>query len=295
MKTTAPQGLALAVLVCGCTVPEISFMDLKSAEAEPDAGIPADAPATDAGPDETPEERDAEAPVRTGEPPSAGAAGGGKPRAGSGGAGGSAGTAPMTPDAAGMGGAAGATEPPPDPPDMPTEMEPMAACAVWKTATPSDREPPAGAVEGGFENVAGVASRQYVCRFRPEGGAYAVPGKFIVGLGCYIAYRDGDRVVPKSLMRGDIEVLTPATGCSFSWRTAGPTTLPAGAVDLGDPAGGRNFACRGDYSAVASSGKQIGSILASSDDPAINQCYFESFSGAIQPMDPAQFEVLVQD
>jgi hypothetical protein len=107
--------------------------------------------------------------------------------------------------------------------------------------------------------------------------------------------RDAQQVDDASMLDGMFEVLTPAPGCTFSWRKATATALPPGVADLGDPAGGGNYACHGDYSTVASSGKQIGTLIPSADKPAQYQCFFESFSNAIQPTDPQMFEVLVQD
>jgi len=287
-----------ALLATGCTVPSITIEERASSATTADAGSLEDAAvggsaasAPDAG---------AKRPTRSGKP--AAGSGAQASKAGSGGmaaadgggvisatpmgSGGNAGEPASSSGAAGAAGGAGSAAP---------GMLPR-GCAVWTMVSVRDSAPPAGAVEGGFETVTGVTNRQYVCRFRPPGGNFTIPGKYVVGLGCYVTYRrDAQTVVDASMLDGMIEVLTPAPGCSFSWRTATAKELPAGVADLGDPAGGRNYACHGDYSTVASSGKQIGTMIASSDNPPQNQCWFESFSNAIQPSDPKLFEVLVQD
>jgi hypothetical protein len=156
---------------------------------------------------------------------------------------------------------------------------------------------PAGAVEGGSEILTGTATpaKQYVCRARPAGNTYAIPGKYVVGQGCYVPYRQDGKVMKVDVLDGLIDVLLPAAGCSFSWQTASITMLPRNVIDLGDPAGGGNYACRGYYNSVASSGIQIGAVLATQDDPPLNQCWFESFVGVVQPAEPSEFEVLVLD
>lgn len=98
-----------------------------------------------------------------------------------------------------------------------------------------------------------------------------------------------------SMLDGMLEILTAAPGCSFSWRTASGTMIPPGAVDLGDPAGGPNYACHGYYSSIASSGTQIGVVIPSTTEPVMQQCWFQTFVGAAQPQDAMMFEVLAQD
>jgi hypothetical protein len=171
-------------------------------------------------------------------------------------------------------------------------MPPTRACLVW-TSINIRNGPPAGAIEGGFETVAGVTTRQYICRLRPPGSVYAIPGKYVDSVGCYVTQRRGAQVNDTSVLDGLIDVLVPAPGCIFSWQAATPAEIPAGAVDLGDPADGRNYACRGDYENIGTTGIQIGTVIPSTDNPPLNQCWFESFASAIQPEDPAKFEVLV--
>ena len=296
---------ATTLLLVACTVPDLRIEERASVREAPDASA-ADSGGfdePDAGKSDTPRTRDSGTDIRTGEagaaaPGSGGRSGtaaiGGRSSAGAGaagsastasaGSGGQAGSG--VPPAAGSGGAAGA----------PLPMQPTRACLVW-TSINIRNGPPPGAIEGGFETIAGVTTRQYICRIRPAGGTYAIPGKYVDRVGCYIAHRPSEQaqVTDVSVLDGLIDVLVPAPGCTFSWRTATPAEVPAGAVDLGDPADGRNYACRGDYSNIGASGTQIGTIIPSTDNPPVNQCWFESFGNAIQPMDEAKFEVLVLD
>lgn len=189
----------------------------------------------------------------------------------------------------------GSTSPPgPTNEEAGAPKDPSRSCIAWRSVDARSEMVPPGSVEGGLETVAGVPKQQYVCRFRPENSAYAIPGKYVVGLGCYVTRRVNGAVEQASVLTGTIDLLTPASGCSFSWRTANGTTLPASAVDLGDPAGGKHYACHGFYNGI-SSGTQIGTIIPSTDDKPVHQCWFQSFSGASQPADPTQFEVLAQD
>lgn len=283
----------MALSPLACTVPELRIEEHVS--ERPDASA-ADGIGRDAG---VVRPLDAGTPVQTGEPnagaeaPSAGDAAASGPtndagstggaEAGSGAAGqASAGSGGMTDS--GAAGTGGATEP----------MQPARACLLW-TSVNVRNGPPSGAIEAGFETVAGVTARQYICRIRPAGSIYAIPGKYVERVGCYVAHRPKEQVTTVAVQDGLIDVLVPKPGCTFSWRAASPSELPEGAVDLGDPAEGRHYACRGDYMTIGSTGVQVGTILPSTDDPPVNQCWFESFSSAIQPKDPTQFEVLVLD
>lgn len=295
------QWFVLTLLAMACTVPDLRIEERASLSEKRDAS------AADGGDGE---DRDAGSDVRTGEATAgraatgsagnaatsgnsgnsgnAGGAASGSGSAGTGGVAANAGSGGQAgisePAAAGMGGAAGAPQP----------MQPTRACLVW-TSTNIRSGPPAGAIEGGFETIAGVTTRQYICRVRPAGSTYAIPGKYVERIGCYVVQRRDQQVTDVSVLDGLIDVLVPAPGCTFSWRTATPAEIPAGAVDLGDPADGRNYACRGDYANIGASGTQIGTIIPSTDIPPANQCWFESFSNAIQPTDPTKFEVLVLD
>jgi hypothetical protein len=287
-------GVLVLLLTAACTVPDLVIEEQTSVSverdasaADSDAGVEADA-ARDAGP----RTRDSGTEVRTGQGSAEGAAGnaaaggsGGSGKSASAGAGGAAGQAGAPqPGAAGTGGSAGAPEP----------MQPTRSCLVW-TSINIRSGPPPGAFEGGFETIAGVTTRQYICRFRPPGSTYAIPGKYVDSLGCYVTQRVGAQVEDSSVLDGLIDVLVPAPGCTLSWRAATPSELPAGVVDLGDPADGRNYACRGEYANIGTNGNQIGSVIRSTDNPPLNQCWFESFADAILPEDPSKFEVLVLD
>lgn len=287
---------SMALLSLACSVPDLRIEERASVRRTRDAG----APTTDGGASEPRDEgsiddppaRDSGVDVRTG---SAGAAapGGGRSgnaatsgggNAGAAGNAASGGRAGAPASAAGAGGAAGTAQP----------MQLARACLVW-TSINIRNGPPPGAIEGGAETVAGVTTRQFICRIRPAGSTYAIPGKYVDRLGCYIAHRQDAQVMDVSVLDGLIDVLVPAPGCTFSWRAASPAEIPADAVDLGDPADGRNYGCRGEYSNLGASGTQIGTIIPSTDAPPVNQCWFESFGGTIQPKDPAVFEVLVLD
>ena len=280
---------SMALLSLACIVPDLRIEEHASVREARDAAAPAAAndggasEQLDAGGSDDPPARDSGADVRTGIAGTAASSGGRSGNAAmSGGA--SGGRAGTPASAAGTGGAAGMAQP----------MQPARACAVW-TSINIRNGPPPGAIEGGFETVAGVTTRQFICRIRPAGSTYAIPGKYVDRLGCYIARRQDAQVMDVSVLDGLIDVLVPAPGCTFSWRAASPAEIPAGAVDLGDPADGRNYACRGEYGNVGASGTQIGTILVSTDAAPVNQCWFESFGGAIQPTDPAEFEVLALD
>jgi len=303
-------ALYLATLLpMACTVPDLRIEVRSSVGEAPDAAA-ADSGTSeerDAGTGDTPRTRDSGTAVRTGEAGAGAAApsdGGRSGNAASGGRGGSGGSGAsgasggpgavsaggggqagsVQPPAAGAGGAAGASQP----------MQPTRACLTW-TSINIRNGPPAGAIEGGFETIAGVTTRQYICRIRPPGGTYAIPGKYVDRVGCYIVHRRDGQVTDLSVLDGLIDVLVPAPGCTFSWRAATPAEIPVGAVDLGDPADGRNYACRGSYSNIGASGTQIGTVILSTDNPPVNQCWFESFSNVFQPMEPTEFEVLVLD
>jgi hypothetical protein len=286
----------MALLTQACSVPDLRIEERASVRGARDAAAPATdgggSEQLDAGSSDDQPARDSGADVSTGRAgtaaPSGGRSGnaamsgeGGADAAGNAASGGRAGT-PAS--AAGAGGAAGTAQP----------MQPARACLVW-TSINIRNGPPPGAIEGGFETVAGVTTRQFICRIRPAGSTYAIPGKYVDRLGCYIARRHDAQVMDVSVLDGLIDVLVPAPGCTFSWRAASPGEIPAGAVDLGDPADGRNYGCRGEYSNLGASGTQIGTIIPSTDAPPVNQCWFESFGGTIQPTEPAEFEVLVLD
>lgn len=275
---------AVTLLSTACSVPDLLIEERVSVHRARDAAAAEGGTSDelDAGSADNPRSRDSGSDVRTGEPQapsdggradSAAMSGGGK------GAEASAGSAAQAGAAEPAAGAAG-------------EPQPARACLVW-TSINIRNGPPPGAIEGGFETIAGVTTRQYICRIRPAGSTYAIPGKYVDRVGCYIAHRRDDQVTDVSVLDGLIDVLVPAPGCAFGWETATPAEIPAGAVDLGDPADGRNYACRGDYSNIGASGTQIGTIIPSTDAPPVNQCWFESFSNAIQPMEPTKFEVLV--
>lgn len=299
---------SLALLTAACSVPNFTFQELAGAETTSDAGLAPDAglESSDAGavePDASAKDAGARRPVRSGKTPTAGAASGGSTgsvgAAGVSAAGGGAGSPGAPPASGGSAGAGGVVSGPQNSAGSAAGASGSASarvCAVWQRIGARDNAAPAGAVEGGFETVTGVTNRQYVCRFQPPGSSFAIPGKYIVGLGCYVTYRrNAQQVDDASMLDGMFEVLTPAPGCTFSWRKATATELPAGVADLGEPAGGRNYACHGDYGTVASNGKQVGTLIPSADNPPQYQCFFESFSNAIQPSEPSMFEVLVQD
>lgn len=301
---TRAELAVCALLAAGCTVPDLKIEEQASV-SEP---LDASAAESDAGVELDTRERDGGMEVRTGAPAAGegGRAGtaavGGAGTSARGGAGAaapppSAGTAAVAgragasgPSPAGMGGAAGAA----GAAGTSAPMEPARACLLW-TSINVRNGPPAGAIEAGFETVAGVRTRQYICRLRPAGSTYAIPGKYVDRVGCYVVERRDGQVTDSSSLEGLIDVLVPAPGCTFSWRAGSGAELPQGAIDLGDPPGGGNYACRGEYSTLAASGTQIGRIIPSTDTPALNQCWFESFSNAIQPSDPSKFEVLVLD
>jgi hypothetical protein len=278
---------SMALLSLACIVPDLQIEEQASVRGSRDAAA-ADGGGSeqlDAGGNDDPPARDSGADIRTGIAGTAAPSGGrsGNAAMSDGGSAAAAGSAPSG-GRAGTGGAAGAAQP----------MQPPVACLMW-TSINIRNGPPPGAIEGGFETIAGVTTRQFICRIRPAGSTYAIPGKYVDRVGCYIARRQDAQVMDVSVLDGLVDVLVPAPGCTFSWRAASPAEIPAGAVDLGDPADGRNYVCRGEYSNVAASGTQIGTIIASTDAPPVNQCWFESFGGVIQPMEPAAFEVLVLD
>jgi hypothetical protein len=156
---------------------------------------------------------------------------------------------------------------------------------------------PADAVQGGLETTIGPPAMQYVCRTKPDGAAYEVPGKIIFGLGCYVTYANvnGEMVDYTAPADKPVDVLTPKPSCHVSWQSATTSTIPHRALDLGDTPGQPHYACHGYYTSVGSSGTQIGNVLMTSDAPPQNQCWFESFVGPQQPQDPIHFEILAQD
>ncbi|HTU64136.1 MAG TPA: hypothetical protein VMF89_36980 [Polyangiales bacterium] len=288
---------ATALLALACSVPSLRIEERAGVRGARDAGA-ADSGANeqlDAGSDD-PRAGDSGAQVRTGEEPTAGtaaASGGGRSgsAATSGGSGAGQGGAGAA-ASAGSGGQAGTPAAGEGGAGQP--MPPQRTCLVW-TSINIRNGPPEGAIEGGSETIAGVTTRQYICRIRPAGSTYAIPGKYVDRVGCYIARRQDAQVMDVSVLDGLIDVLVPARGCTFSWRAASPAEIPANAVDLGDPPDGRNYACRGEYSNLGASGTQIGTIIPSTDAPPVNQCWFESFGGVLQPIEPTKFEVLVLD
>jgi len=196
--------------------------------------------------------------------------------AGGAGAGGAGSPAPASAGAVGAEGMAGAAR----------------GCAVWVSVNTRDDKAPANSVEGGLETIAGNNTKLYVCRARPNGSSYAEPGKYVVGLGCYVAHPVAGQVVESITLDGRIDVLTAAPGCSFSWRSASSAKLPAEVMDLGDPAGGHKYACRASYLQFPSTGIEVGMIVEAPGSPAKLQCWFQSFSGVTQPTEPERFEVL---
>lgn len=279
MSHTTWLSCAGLLLSAACSVPDLTIQE-QSVRVERDAAA-ADSDAS------APPERDSGTDVSSAEGPRAGtggSAGSSEPAAGSGGAGERAAmpVAGTSGPAAGSGGAAGMAAPEPR------------ACLLW-TSIDVRNGPPAGAIEGGFETITGLTTKQYICRIRPPGSMYAIPGKYVDRLGCYVVQRSGNEVNDTSVLDGSIDVLVPAPGCTFSWVAVTGGQVPPGAVDLGDPPDGRNFACRGDYSSFGASGTQVGTVVPSTDNPPVNQCWFESYANAIQPNDPAKFEVLVLD
>jgi hypothetical protein len=297
------RALSLTLLASACGVPDLKIVEANNsataldgstveAEMHGDAAAPPAKPSDAGTPRGTDPPRGAAGATAGTRGQSTGSAGmaAPEPPAANGGCGPAGGRGGVTGSIAGRGGAPSGAA------DAGVPMQPPPAeCIVWRSVSARESMPPAEAVEGGLETVAGQATRQYVCRTQPDGSPYAIPGKYIPGLGCYVAWRRSGQVVDVSVLDGMIDVLTPGPGCSFSWRSASGSALPPGAVDLGDPAGGPNYACHGFYSSIASSGMQIGAIIQSTDDPPLNQCWFQSFVGASQPQDPTEFEVLALD
>lgn len=270
---------ALTLLLCACSVPDLKIEEAASPTVTTPGPVLESDAAVDAGSPVLPVE-----PIDAGSPPVIA-----PPTAA--GSGGAVAVAPPDP--------AGAESPPPTPP--PSDAEPEAGvpmeeprnCVLWRSVDARDETLPEGTIEGGLETVAGVPTKQYVCRFRPQDSAYAIPGKYVVGLGCYVTRRVDGRVLDASALDGRIDVLTRSPGCTFSWRTAGSDLLPAEAIDLGEPVGAPHYACRGSYSGLASSGIQIGAVIESISAPKVHECWFQSFDGASQA--PMQFEVLALD
>jgi hypothetical protein len=303
-------GLSWFVLP-GCTVPEIQFVHTRDDDStEVDASfVPPDGPrgSADGGMDEmsaagrggrgagsangssgaagAKPSGNGGTTGRAGSPGAAGAAEGG-----SGGVSGSSGIAGA--GEAGMGGIGGMMAdagPPPAPgPDEPNP------CLVWLPATSRDRAP-ANAVEGGLEITAGLESRQYVCRVKPPDLDYAVPGKVIFGNGCLVAYRSNGATKAHNQQNGTpFEVLTAGPGCNFTWQSADNSSVPNGALDLSEPPLKKLYACRGNFQGPLSSGTQVGGVQGASDTPPRYECWFESYTSPMQPMNPMQFDVLVQ-
>lgn len=178
------------------------------------------------------------------------------------------------------------------PPEPPTNQP--NPCLVWKRVSSFDRAP-ADAVQGGRETTAGIESRQYVCRVKPPDLDYPVVGKAIFGNGCLAAYRlDGKMKTHNQQNGSPFEVLTAGPGCTFTWQAADSTSLPNGVLDLSDPPGGKLYACRGDFDGPLSSGIQVGGLQGAADTPPRYECWFESYTSPMQPLNPAQFEVLTQ-
>jgi hypothetical protein len=204
------------------------------------------------------------------------------------GSGGAAGVSPVEGGTGGMGVDAG--PPPVTPPaTVPDEPNP---CLVWIKASSRDRAP-ANAVEGGLETTAGFESRQYVCRVQPPDLGYAVPGKAIFGNGCLVVYRlDGSMRVHSQQNGMPFEVLTSGPGCSFAWQSADNSSVPSGALDLGEAPGKKLYACRGDFEGPLSAGVQLGGVQGATDMPPRYECWFESYTSPMQPLNPTLFEVL---
>jgi hypothetical protein len=178
-------------------------------------------------------------------------------------------------------------------PAPPTSTEPN-PCLVWVDATSLSRAPD-NAVEGGLEITAGIQSRHYVCRVQPPDLDYPVPGKAIFGNGCLVAYRVNGTMKAHNQQNGSpFEVLTSGPGCTFTWQTAGNSSLPSGAVDLSEPPGRKLYACHGDFEGPLSSGLQLGGLQGASDTPPRYECWFESYTSPMQPLNPMLFEVLTQ-
>jgi hypothetical protein len=284
-STRTWQLLALAQLACACSVP-----DLKIVYVRADAAVAGGA--NDAGGAARP---DAAGQLDAGGGPQAG---GDAPN------GMDAGAVPETRDGSGVAGASGAAahggggDPAGGAPGE--AGHPVAGgpadnpCLVWLRAKSADASAPPGAIEGGLETTIGAPARQYICRTKPAGSDYAVPGKVIFGLGCYVTARVAGQIM-QFTANDPFDVLTAGPGCEFSWQSATTTTRPNRAIDLGDPSGGGHYACSGYYTSVRSSGSQIGQVFPTTDTPAHNECYFESFFGPLQPQDPANFKILAQD
>jgi hypothetical protein len=284
------QLLALAQLACACTVPDVKIVYVRADAAA--LGAPTDAQPNDAG-------AAARADAAGGGPQAGGDAPSGmdagatsEMRTGSGGAGsggaGAGGAAAHGGGGAAGGGAAGEA-------GHPEAGGPASnPCLVWLSANSTDTSPPPAAIEGGLETTIGAPARQYICRTKPAGSDYAVPGKVVFGLGCYVTARVAGQIM-QFTANDPFEVLTAGPGCAFSWQSATTTTRPNRAIDLGDPSGGGHYACSGYYTSVRSSGTQIGQVFPTTDVPPHNECYFESFFGPLQPQDPVNFQILAQD
>jgi hypothetical protein len=181
--------------------------------------------------------------------------------------------------------------PPTTPPEPSNQPNP---CLVWMRVSSFDRAP-ANAVQGGLETTAGIDSRQYVCRVKPPNLDYPVLGKAIFGNGCLAAYRlDGTMRTHNQQNGSPFEVLTAGPGCTFTWEKADNENLPSGALDLSDPPGGNLYACHGDFDGPLSSGVQVGGVQGTTDTPPRYECWFESYTSPMQPLNPAAFEVLTQ-
>ena len=177
------------------------------------------------------------------------------------------------------------------PPDEPAPTEPN-PCLLWVSSSSRQRVPD-DAVMGGLETTAGIDSRQYVCRVQPPDLDYAVPGKAIYGNGCLVAYRIAGAMKAHLQQNGSpYELLTAGPGCSFSWQSADNSSVPSGALDLSGPPGHTLYACRGDFDGPLSSGVQVGGVQGASDTPPRYECWFESYTSPMQPLNPTTFEVL---
>ncbi|MET0386396.1 MAG: DM9 repeat-containing protein [Polyangiales bacterium] len=321
----APGALVLSLMVrvvSACSVPELTIVEEPGGTASGGAGMttsgasradagPAPTAPSDGGdvpeptpqagmdrPDPPPPVAGSTASAAAGAAAAQGGEGGAAASGGEGGAAASGGAGAPSPPAGGTGGSS-TPDTPPKPPEEDAGMPPTVPtrnCLAWRSHAASNTVPPEGAVEGGGENIAGVMTKLYVCRFRPQGHAYAVPGKLVAGFGCYVAYRNSTNMMAQqSAMNGVFDVLTAAPGCSFSWQPATNTQLPENAVDLGDPSGGPNYACRGFFSNTVTMGIHAGAVIASRDTPPRQECWFEAYNSANQPADPSQFEALVLD
>lgn len=314
-KSMLRNDLALCfgwMVLAGCSVPDLRIVEVRDdgktagPPFEPrelpdastsDSNDQEDKP--DAGPTASNTGRIAGGPARN----TAAGSGGGRAAAGgttgsSGSAGaamsgsaGSTGSTPVSPGAPVAGGMAMIIDAGAPPASAPNEPNP---CLVWKKASSFDGAPD-NAVEGGLETTAGIQSRQYVCRVQPPDLDYAVVGKAIFGNGCLAAYRlDGSMKTHNQQNGSPFEVLTAGPGCVFTWQKADNTSLPTGALDLSASPDRKLYACHGDFDGPLSDGVQVGGVQGAADMPPRYECWFESYTSPMQPLNPATFEVLTQ-